>query len=300
VRKGLPFKAMTPGERAAALTLLRAGLSQAGYQKVETVRMLEMVLLDAERNAPYVPPGAQPVTAAQAAAQSPAREPELYYFQIFGEPSETGTWGWRYEGHHVSQNWTIVDGRVAATTPQFLGASPAEVRAGPRQGLRTLRNEEDLARALLQSLSPDQRAAAHVAAAAPTRHVTWNDRKATPQEPVGVRHAQLDQRQRQLLWSLVEEYANVQPGASARERLARIRTAGLDEIRFAWMGATERGPGKGHYYRVQGPTFIIEYDNTQNDANHVHTVWRDFNGDFGEDILAVHYTNAHQPPRAAR
>ena len=294
VRSGLPFKAMSAAEQDAALALLRIGLSVTGYQKVTNVRALEMVLLEAERDAPYVPPGAQPLTAEQAAAQSPAREPDLYYFQVFGTPSATGTWGWRYEGHHVSVNVTIVNGRLVSSTPQFLGASPAEVRTGPRRGLRTLAKEEDLARSLLHSLTPQQLPKAHISPQAPIRHFTWNHRKASRQEETGITYAELTEPQRKVLWSLIEEYAAAQLPSVAADRLSRIRAAGLDTIKFVWMGETERAPGKGHYYRIQGPTFIIEYDNTQNEANHIHTVWRDFDGDFGVDVLAAHYERDHR------
>jgi len=278
-RKGLSFQKMTLPQRQAALALLRVALSETGYEKAETIRSLEPVLRELERG-----------------GQAPIRDPELYFFMIFGEPTATGTWGWRYEGHHISQNWTIVRGQALASTPQFLGANPADVRQGPLQGTRVLSREEDLARTLVQSLRADQRRAAIVSDTAPRDILTTNQREAAMQEDVGVRYAHLTEAQRQTLWLLIEEYARVQPRELAEARLARIRDRGPDTITFAWMGPTERGAQ--HYYRIQGRTFLIEYDNTQNDANHIHSVWRDFRGDFGRDVLAAHYEQHHRPAAA--
>lgn len=275
VRAGVPFKQMTPPQRDAAFALLRAGLSDKGYSKAEAVRALEPILAEIEQN---------PVR----------RDPELYYVVIFGEPSATGTWGWRYEGHHISLTWTIVGGTSVASTPQFFGSNPAEVRQGPKKGLRVLAAEEDLARALLERLTPAEREQAVISAEAPDDILTSNSRKAAMQEDRGLAYADMTTEQRGLLMAVVEEYAQAQPQALARGRLERLRAAGLDRVRFAWMGSLERG--QRHYYRIQGPTFLIEYDNTQNDANHIHAVWRDFDGDFGTDLLAEHYR--HSPHHA--
>jgi hypothetical protein len=273
VRAGVPFKQMTPPQREAALALLRAGLSEKGYGKAEAVRALEVILAEIEKN---------PVR----------RDPELYYLVFFGEPSATGTWGWRYEGHHISLTWTLVAGASIASTPQFFGSNPAEVRHGPKKGLRVLAAEEDLARAVLESLTPEQRKQGIISTEAPDDILTSNHRKAAIQENRGVAYSDMTTEQRGLLMALIDEYANAQPHALARARLEKLRSAGLDTVRFAWMGAVERG--QRHYYRVQGPTFLIEYDNTQNDANHIHAVWRDFEGDFGLDLLEQHYRRAPQ------
>ena len=266
-RKGVALKIMTPAQQDAALALLRSSLSEEGYDKAETIRELEQILFERDGRA--------------------IRDRELYFFMVFGEPSASGSWGWRYEGHHISQNWTIVNGRAVASSPQFFGTNPAEVKEGRMAGTRVLAREEDHARALLGSLSPQLRAAAIIRTEAPRDILTTSDREAAIQDNTGVAYHQLNAQQQGLLWSLVEEYARVQPPAIADERLDKIRGAGLDGIRFAWMGGTERG--KGHYYRIQGHTFLIEYDNVQNNANHVHSVWRDFEGDFGLDLLATHY-----------
>ena len=270
-RAGLPIKAMSEPQRQAAMNLLKAGLSEKGYSKAETIRTLETVLAEIEQN---------PVR----------RDPELYYVTIFGDPAPGGTWGWRFEGHHISLNWTVVRGSSIASTPQFFGSNPAEVRSGPKKGLRALAAEEDLARALLGRLDEAQRKQAVISAEAPDDILTTNARKAAIQEQRGIAYADLSQEQRGLLLAIIEEYAGAQPKALAEARIARLRSAGLDAIRVAWMGGLNRG--ERHYYRLQGPTFLIEYDNTQNDANHIHAVWRDFNGDFGTDLLEEHYRNS--------
>ena len=261
-RVGLPLKQMTAPQREATMALLHAGLSEKGYTKAEAVRALEPVLAEIEKN---------PVR----------RDPELYYVSIFGDPTPAGTWGWRYEGHHLSQNWTVVRGESIASSPQFFGSNPAEVRDGPKKGTRVLAAEEDLARALLERLTEAQRAKAVISAEAPDDMLTANNRKAAMQEDRGLSHEELTPEQRGLLMAVIEEYAGAQQRSIAQKRLEAVRTAGLGKVKFAWMGGLERG--KRHYYRIQGPTFLIEYDNTQNDANHIHAVWRDFTGDFGLD-----------------
>jgi hypothetical protein len=218
------------------------------------------------------------------------RDPDLYHITIFGDPSSDGTWGWRFEGHHISLNWTLVGGRSIGSTPQFFGSNPAEVRRGPQKGTRALAAEEDLARALLASLSDVQRREAIVRDTAPPDIFSGNERKAERLDDSGVAFADLTADQRGLLLAIIEEYAAVQPKPIAEQRVTRLREAGLEHIRFAWMGGLSRG--EPHYYRLQGRTFLIEYDNTQNNANHIHAVWRDFDGDFGVDLLRQHYRNS--------
>jgi hypothetical protein len=199
-------------------------------------------------------------------------------------------WGWRYEGHHISLNWTIVDGRVIASSPQFFGANPARVGSGPLAGTRALAAEEDLGQALVKSLTDEQRKIAVLSAEAPRDIATGNQRVAAIQEDRGIAYKDLSPDQKRMLIALIDEHARVQAAPVAEKRLADVRASGLDRIKFAWMGGLE--PGQGHYYRVQGRTFLIEYDNTQNNANHVHTVWRSFKNDFGTDLLAEHYKHA--------
>jgi hypothetical protein len=281
-RKGIPLKELNASQRQAGLALLRAGLSEKGYTKAETIRKLEAVLRELEQD------------------DGSRRNPDLYFFTFFGEPAANGAWGWRYEGHHCSQNWTIANGKSIGSSPQFFGANPAEVREGPMKGTRVLSAEEDLGRSLVKSLSAAQRAEAVLSTSAPGDILTSNQRKAAIQEDKGVAYSKLSKEQQGTLLALIEEYLGAQPRAQARERLDKIRQAGFEQIKFAWMGGLEKG--QGHYYRVQGSTFLIEYDNTQDSANHIHCVWRDFHGDWGEDLLAEHYRNSphhqHANPQA--
>jgi hypothetical protein len=272
-RKGLALREMTAAQKHLASALLSAGLSQQGYIKAETVMSLEDVLRILEKGT------------------GPERDPEKYYFSIFGQPAETGTWGYRVEGHHLSQNYTVVSGHVAGA-PSFFGANPAEVREGPRKGLRTLGAEEDLGRAVIQALDPEQRKIAVVHAEAYKDILTFADRQAALKgQPSGLPASKMNPKQLSLLMALLEEYARNMPEQIAQSREEQIQKAGTD-IYFAWAGGIEKG--EPHYYRVQTPTFLIEYDDTQNEANHIHSVWRDFNGDFGLDLLKLHYQTSHQ------
>ena len=272
-RKGLAFKEMDAAQRYLAHALLSAGLSQRGYLKATTIMSLEKILHELEQG------------------QNPMRDSELYYFSVFGEPSESATWGWRVEGHHLSLNFTLINGRLIAWAPSFFGANPAEVKQGSHKGLRTLAREEDLARELLKSLDQKQRAVAVIDVTAPRDILTRADARVKIAPPKGLPVAQMNQKQTELLGALLEEYAGNMPEELAQARMDRLRKAGLDKIHFAWAGGAERS--QPHYYRLQGPTFLIEYDNIQNDANHIHSVWRDFHGDFGRDLLAAHYRESH-------
>ncbi len=272
-RKGLPLLDMQPQQKALAHALLAAGLSQQGYIKAVTIMSLEDVLRIMENADPNY------------------RNPQKYYFSIFGEPSDTGTWGYRVEGHHLSQNFTVVNGKIG-DTPSFFGSNPAEVREGPRKGLRVLAAEEDLARDLLESLTPEQKKIAIVVDKAYPDILTMASRKAALEgQPSGLSAAKITKKQFDLLLTLLSDYANNVPEQMAQAREEHIKKAGTN-LFFAWAGAEQRGGP--HYYRIQSPTFLIEYDNTQNNANHIHSVWRDFNGDFGLDLLAMHYQQSHE------
>jgi len=271
-RKGLALREMTPAQKHLASALLSTGLSQQGYIKAETVMSLEDVLRLLEKGT------------------GPERDPEKYYFTIFGVPSAAGTWGYRVEGHHLSQNYTVVNGRVAGS-PSFFGANPAEVKEGPRKGLRTLAAEEDLGREVIQSLDPEQRKIAIVSPDAYKEILTLSDRQAALKgQASGLPASKMNPKQFALLMALLEDYARNMPEQIAESREEQIRKAGKD-IYFAWAGGVEKG--QPHYYRVQTPAILIEYDDTQNNANHIHSVWRDFNGDFGEDLLKIHYQTSH-------
>ena len=271
-RQGLPIKDMTERQRAAAMDLLRTGLSKAGFEKSEAIRQLELVL--------------------RAMENRQSRDPEMYFVSIFGDPAGA-VWAWRYEGHHLAQNWTVARGRAVASSPSFWGAHPEEVQDGPLKGFRALPSEADLAWTLLGKMTDAERAAAVQSGAVPNDIITAASRKVSALEPVGLLVKDMSPNTRSLFMRLLEYHADSQHAGVSAERMARVRAGGLDAIRFAWIGTTSRVPRAAHYYRIQGPTFLIEYDNTQNNANHQHIVWRDFNGDFGLDLLAEHYAQAH-------
>jgi len=274
-RKGLPFKEMAPEQKHLAHALLSTALSHRGYLKASTIMSLEQVLRDLEQG------------------KGPTRDPELYFVTVFGKPDSKGTWGWRLEGHHLSLNFLLVDGKEISVTPSFLGSNPGEVREGPRKGLRVLGSEEDLARKLVSSLTEEQKRVAVYTNTAPREVITGNDRKANALTPTGISAAKLNKTQSELLWQLIREYVYRYRPEIADQDLKKIEKAGTRTLYFAWAGSEE--PKKGHYYRVQGPTFLLEYDNTQNDANHIHAVWRDFEHDFGDDLLRDHYDRvAHE------
>ena len=274
VRKGIPFKDLDPAQRLLGNALLGAGLGQRGLIRASTIMSLDAILRELEQG------------------RGPARDPELYFISIFGDARSAKPWGWRVEGHHVALNFTLVEGKTIASTPAFLGANPAEVLQGPRKGLRALAPEEDLARLLIKSLDDKQRAQAVVAEKAPADILSTNLRKAEPLKPAGLQTSKLGQKQQEILMTLLGEYASRHAPDIAAARLDRVRAAGLGNIYFAWAGGFEKG--QGHYYRIQGPSFLVEYDNVQNNANHIHTVWRDFNSDFGADLLALHYKQDHR------
>ncbi len=286
-RKGLPFKAMTPEQVHLAHALLNAGLSARGYAKAATVMSLESLVRELE--------------AAQGRSTMLAlRDPFLYYLSIFGDPSGSGPWGWSVEGHHLSLNFTIVDGRAAATSPAFHGSEPHNVLAGARAGLRALGMEEDRARALLAALDEPQRRKTIVADQAPSDIFSAARRKVEFEgAPQGLPASEMNDAQKGLLMELVEEYVGNAAEDLQERRRERVRQSG-EEIYFAWMGSTTPGIGQPHYYRVQGKRFLIEYDNIQNQANHSHTVWRDYDGDFGLDLLAQHHAEAHGAARAVQ
>ncbi len=221
----------------------------------------------------------------------PTRDPELYYFSLFGKPQAKEPWGWRVEGHHVSLNFTIIDGKAIGGAPAFFGANPANVREGPRKGLRVLAEEEDMGRQLVKSLTDEQKQVAIINKDAPKEVITGNARKAQLEAVTGLAASQMTADQKGALAALVKLYAYRMRPELAAEDLRRIEAAGADKVHFSWAGGLE--VGMPHYYRIQGPTFLVEYDDTQNEANHVHTVWRDLERDFGEDLLLKHY---HEHP----
>lgn len=278
---GVEFSEMNDAQRLAARNLMRAALSSRGMNKVEEIMQLDAVLREMEKGA------------------GPRRDPLAYSIVVFGTPGAGGAngdgrWGWKLEGHHISLNFTGVKDDTAVT-PSFLGANPAEVRQGDRAGVRVLAWEEDMARELLASLTPEQRREAIIGDVAPPDILAAPGRSLDVIDSTGIAFSSMDAGQRALVERLLAEYAGTLRHELADHELDRIRAAGLDKIRFAWLGSDRRG--EGHYYRLCGPTFVIEYDNTQNGANHVHTVWRDRQRDFGHDLLKEHYEHDHDHDR---
>ncbi len=268
-RNGLPLKDMTLEQRTAAHALLQATTSAQGYLKANAVIELERILGILEGR-----PG--------------RRDPEDYYVTVFGTPSPDEAWAWRFEGHHLSLNFSSPANRVTVTGPAFMGADPARVPSGPKAGWRPLGREEDLARSLATSLSAEQRAKAVVAAQAPRDIITGSDREARLESFEGLPASEMTDDQRETLFLLLDEYVGNMASDAARAWTTRIRDeTPPSDLYFAWAGPTE--PGHGHYYRIHAPAFLVEYDNTQDDANHVHSVWRDLENDFGGDALARHY-----------
>jgi uncharacterized protein DUF3500 len=285
-RNGLTIKAMNESQRKLAHDLLKAGLSQRGYLTASQIMDLEStlgVIESAQRAAATTPGRGNPMV----------RDPEKYFVSVFGTPSAKDTWGWRVEGHHVSLQFTVVNGTLVAGAPTFFGSNPAEVREGPKKGLRILGAEEDAARALVTALDANQRTKAIINTTAPNDMVTMNKVDITPLSPVGITADALNASQRELLMKLIDVYTGYMASDIAADRTTKLKKAGVEKIGFAWAGPVERG--QKHYYRVQGPTFLIEYDNTQNDGNHIHSVWRDFDGDFGRDLLREHVKSTPHP-----
>ena len=272
-RMGLILAEMNSAQQHLAIALMGAGLSQAGIIKATSVMSEEDILKVMEKD-----------TVGR-------RNPHKYHFSIFGTPSDSGTWGYRVEGHHISLHFTIHKGKLAGT-PTFFGANPHEVREGPRAGLRPLAREEDLGRELVMALDDAQRKTAIVTDEAYKDILTEASRKAALQgQPNGLSATKMNAKQRDLLQGLLGEYVHNVTDEVAAARLDKIKKAG-NNLYFAWAGGVEKG--KPHYYRVAGPTFLVEYDNTQNGANHSHTVWREYEGDFGLDLLKEHYQTSHR------
>ena len=267
-RNGLQLKAMTEPQRKLAQDLLKTGLSDRGYTTYLQIMQLENILKVVEKG------------------NGPTRDPEGYRFSVFGTPSPKGTWAWRVEFHHISLHFTVVNGTAIASTPSFAGANPAEVKDGPQKGQRTLGTLEDTARALVTGLDATRRKTAIFTDVALNDIVTGNSLDINALSPAGLQASAMTAPQREQLMKVLDAYAGLMAPDIAADRMAKLKIAGIENIAFAWAGSIERG--QKHYYRMQGPTFLIEFDNTQNDGNHVHSVWRDFRGDFGRDLLREH------------
>jgi plasmid stabilization system protein ParE len=277
-RQGLAIGAMSPAQQAAAFALVDAGLGERAAREVRSVIALEPILGALERQA--------------GRGNWTRRDPGLYWFAVFGDPGAAEPWSWRLGGHHVAVQTTIAGGFVVGAAPSFLGANQATVPSGPQAGARAIDGEERLARALLASLTPEQRQLAVVDPVAPPDILSGNGRHADLREvPNGIRADQLDDAQRRGLEALIRHYLERAAPDVAVAEWDRLEAAGLDPVTFAWAGPDT--PGEGHYYAVRGPSVLLEYDNTQDRANHIHAVWRDPENDWGEDLLQAHYAAAH-------
>jgi hypothetical protein len=264
-RKGLRLEQMSAEQKQAALALVKAGTSDSGYTKATTIMSLESILNELEKGRALI------------------RNPEWYFFSVFGTPSKTGKWGWRVEGHHLALNFTLDSGKVVSSTPAFFGANPAKVQDGPRKGLRTLAEAEDLAQELFGSLDESQRKVAR----REKQFAEIEQGKAKPNvgAPVGLAAEKMTPAQRETLNKLLAAYATRLPPEIASSELAAVKAAGIDKVHFAFVRDEDK-PGKPYTYRVQGPTFVIEFLNVQadsasNPANHIHSCWRNIQGDFG-------------------
>ncbi len=269
-RQGIAIKDLAPAQKKLVNFLLQAFLSKEGYDKTKSIMALENVLQELEPN-------------------NKSRISENYFIAIYGSPKKDSVWGWKFSGHHLALNFTVIKDKIAFA-PFFFGANPATVKSGMQKGLRVLKAEEDFGFELLNSLTQSQKQKAIFQLEAFSEIVTTNSAKATPLNPTGIFAKDITTEQKTILNKLIAAYLSSMPPTLAKIRMNKIRVADMDSLCFGWAGDTM--PGKPHYYRVQGKTFLIEFDNTQNNANHIHTVWRDFNGDYGLDLLKEHYQNS--------
>jgi hypothetical protein len=275
-RQGLPFTEMDRNQQRLAQKLVMSGLSRGGYNIASIIMGLE-TLLDAKEG--FERPNWW-------------RDSRLYHLTIFGAPDDRAPWGWRFEGHHISLNYTIAGGQIVAPTPTFFGSNPAESPLIGNNVLRPLAGIEDLARDLMHALSADQQRVALLTPIAPPDIVMLNrpfvvEGALPAQTPASTMSA----GQQEILLALIGDYIHRMPEELAEIELNKVKQQGIGNIHFAWAGGIERR--EAHYYRLQAPRFLVEYDNTQNDANHIHSVWRDPANDFGADILAQHYATSH-------
>ncbi len=276
-RKGIALKELNDVQRKVVMDLLHTALSDTGFQKTNAIIGLEDILRIVEGRP----------------QDDQYRDYGKYYISIFGNPSDS-IWGWRFEGHHISLNFSSKDNHLVSATPGFFGANPAVVLSGPEKGKQVLKDETELGFELLHSLDVKQKEKAIINTEAPADIITGASRKAMINDPQGVLYSELNGEQQKVFIKLLSLYIHRYTRLFAMDMMNEITSAGLDNLRFAWAGAQQPGLGNPHYYRVQGPTIIIEYDNTQNNANHIHTVVRDLKNDFGGDELLEHYkTSKH-------
>ena len=276
-RHGLSLRDMDSEQRAFAFDLMRTGLTERSYAQAKQIIDLENVLGPLEKEAGLV---------------TFVRNPELYYFTIFGNPSDNGNpWGWRVEGHHISLHFSIWDKQVMSMTPFFFGSNPAEVRKGPKAGLRILGDREDMGFEIMESLDSNQQSKALIYDKAPWDILTYNSSKAILPKEEGLSMSRMNGSQKEIMMSLITEYVSQVRSDLAIQKLESLNENGMDNLHFAWAGPVEKS--KAHYYRIHGGDFVVEFDNRQNEANHIHSVWRDVENDFGQDVLREHLLAYH-------
>src|SRR5688572_746629 len=274
-RSGVSLHDLTQPQLDAALNLLKASLSVQGYKKATDVVALESVLREVEnRN-----------------QDDTYRDPKKYFFSIFGTPATDKPWGWRLEGHHISLNFVSINNKLESSTPSFFGSNPAVIPSGKRKGEQILKDESSMGFALVNSFSSAQMKTVMIAESAYPEILSENKRKAAPLNPKGLTYADMNEQQKKMFMSLLDVYVKNYELGFSTTLMNKIKAAGIDNLSFAWAGSLK--PGKGHYYRIQGPMLLIEFDNTQNNANHIHSVVRDLTNDFAEDILKEHYLKEH-------
>lgn len=270
-RKGVSIEELDEKQIALVRTLLKTALSDPGLKKVDTIMSLEAFLGEIEKRPDF-------------------RNPKAYFTSVFGDPSATGTWAWRFEGHHLSLNYTVIDGKAVSVTPSFFAANPGEVTIEHKmKGTRPLHAEEDLARALAVTLKETGKAVVF-SDKPPADILTAEDRTVKQLEPVGMKASDMNRSQLVALRKLIAEFANRHRKELAENDIAKI-TADIQNLRFGWAGGL--GRGEPYYYRIQGTTFLVEVANVQNNGNHIHVVWRDSANDFGRDLLGGHVDGDH-------
>lgn len=275
-QQGIPLKELNEKQRNLAYALVASGLTEKAYRQARGIIDHELILGEIEK---------------KEGRTTWERDPDLYYFSVFGQPGSNDPWGWRAQGHHVSLNFSVLSGEVISTTPFFFGANPAEVREGPQKGLRILGVSEDLAFDLMNSLDSGQRAKAIINPEAPWDILTYNASRASFMPNEGLPASRMTGTQKELLLSLIAEYVSRVRTDLSQQKLAALRQEGLDQLHLTWAGPVEKA--KAHYYRIAGGNFMIEFDNRQNGANHIHSVWRDVENDFGLDVLRDHLLLYH-------
>lgn len=279
-RKGPTFHDFDEKQKAAAIDLLQSSLGKEGFRKTQEIIALEKVLRIIENNDDDKMPDGRP-----------RRDPLNYHFCIFGDPASNTPWGWRFEGHHLSLNFTSSEGKISSSTPTFFGTNPGTVKSTNQKGKEVLKEEASLGFQLINSMNEEQLKVTRFTEEAPNDVLSLTNRKAKKLSPLGISYTALSEDQKEIMLQLLNVYLSTFEPNFEDKFWDKIKDAGIENLSFAWAGSLQ--PGSGHYYRIQGPALLIEYDNTQNDANHAHAVVRDLTNDYGEDILREHYKKNH-------